>query len=496
MMKRWNTTLRGQITSLTLFIIAFLFLLVGVLQYTFMKDFLYNNKAEALHAQIHAWPPNPFFLTNNEDLKDWMPPEGKMPNRPIIFQPGMIVGLVNAAGEQTMLSEHTTDQAPLISQQQYADIFTQYRLGKAQRYYEFADVSGNDYMVLFRDSGGRGNDDNMLQVSIELQSLQNQLYIQLAIYSVIALFALAAGFILMLLSLRKALRPLHNMIAAVERTNAENLTEQLPVMSQQELNQLADAYNNMLARLEIAFESERMSSERMRQFIADASHELRTPITSIYGFIEVLQRGAMNNPKQLELSLKAMAQESTRMKSLVESLLQLAKLDHSYNAQLTRELKPIDLLSLIEGMLMQLELMAGKRSIELHKQLNKQALTILGDHHSIQQVILNLISNAIQHTDPEHGAIIISLKQSNEYAMLAIRDNGTGIAEEHQQQLFERFFRIDKARTRAAGGAGLGLAITKEIVEQHQGHIEVNSKLGAGSTFMLTFPLLQQDDDE
>src|SRR5690606_35878931 len=134
-------------------------------------------------------------------------------------------------------------------------------------------------------------------------------------------------------SLRKALKPLHNMIDAVKRTNAENLTEQLPPMQLQELNQLAEAYNNMLSRLDKAFDSERSSNERMRQFIADASHELRTPITSIHGFIEVLQRGAMNHPKQLEMSLIAMEQESTRMKSLVESLLQLAKLDnHQYES--------------------------------------------------------------------------------------------------------------------------------------------------------------------
>lgn len=494
-MKGWNRTLRGQITALTLFIIAFLFLLIGVLQFAFMKDFLYNNKADALHAQIRSWPPEPAFLSKNGAVKEWGPPGERAPNRPIIFQPGMIVSLIGANGEQTMLSDHTVEAAPIISELQYADIFEQYRLDKAKRFYEFSDAEGNDYMVLFREMGGHMSSGDMLQVSIELESLKKQLYTQLCIYIIAALFALLAGSVLTLISLRKALMPLHQMIAAVEQTNAENLTEQLPAMQQQELDQLAAAYNDMLARLETAFESERMTSERMRQFIADASHELRTPITSIHGFIEVLQRGAMKQPKQLELSLKAMEQESTRMKTLVESLLQLAKLDQPDHEQMLDDFQRLQLPPLIKGMLLQLELMAGKRKITLEYN-GSERYEIWGSPHGIKQILLNLISNAIQHTDSEHGLIAIRLLQRGSLVMLAVSDNGTGIAKEHQQQLFERFFRIDKARTRAAGGAGLGLSITKRLVEAHQAHIEVESELGSGSTFTISFPLLQAHADE
>jgi len=492
MMRRMQTTLRGQLTSITLFIIAFLFLLVGVLQYTFMKDFLYNNKAEALQAQIRAWPPEPFFLSNlNESLNELeqrTPPDGKNPNRPIIFQPGMIVNLVSRNGEPVVLSQHSEEELPVISAQQYEALFQQYRHNEQPNYYLYDDRNGDTYMVLFRETSGRKASDHLLQVSIELQSLQRQLNIQLAIYSVIALFALIAGFILMLLSLRKALKPLHNMIDAVERTNVENLTEQLPPMQLQELNQLTEAYNNMLIRLDIAFESERSSNERMRQFIADASHELRTPITSIHGFLEVLQRGAMNHPKQLEMSLKAMEQESTRMKSLVESLLQLAKLDnHAFESS---ELKPLALVPLIKAMLLQLELMAGERKISFHDNVSDSSkLQILGDAHRMQQVVLNLVSNAIQHTDAKKGMITITLQQAGDRLQLSVGDNGSGIAEEHQHKLFQRFFRIDKARTRAGGGAGLGLAITKMIVEQHQGQISVSSSLGNGTVFTMSFPI-------
>jgi len=480
-------TLRGKITAVTLIIIAFLFLLVGVLQYTFMKDFLYNNKAESLHAQIRTWPPDPFFLRGDTPI-DNREPSSIRPERPIIFQPGMIVSYVDQTGQQTLLSDTESNLAPIISEEQYKLIFEQYHDRKQKLFYVFSDIEGNDYMVVFRDMSGRGMSTKMLQVSIELQSLQGQLYTQLGIYIAVALVALIAGTVLMLFSLRKALQPLNEMIQTVERTNAENLTEQLPTMQQQELRQLADAYNNMLSRLETAFDSERLTNERMRQFIADASHELRTPITSIHGFIEVLQRGAMLQPKQLELSLKAMEQESTRMKTLVESLLQLVKLEHIHQESMNDEHVPIELSSLLKSMQLQLELIAGQRTVHINYS-EIDSYTIVGSKHGLKQVILNLVNNAIQHTDAVDGYISISLTKSNENITLSISDNGEGIAKEHQQHLFERFFRIDKARTRTSGGAGLGLAITKSIIEAHHGHIEVDSELGSGTIFSIHFPL-------
>src|SRR5690606_6833709 len=152
------------------------------------------------------------------------PPEVKFPNRAIIFQPRMLVNLVSRTGQQIMLSEHSADALPVLSEQQYAAMLQQYRHNEQRRNSVYDEQNGDTYMVLFREASGRKSPDSMLQVSFELQSLHRQLYIQLGIYSVIALFALLAGFILMLLSLRKALKPLHNMIDAVKRTNAENLT--------------------------------------------------------------------------------------------------------------------------------------------------------------------------------------------------------------------------------------------------------------------------------
>src|SRR5690606_26853354 len=483
-------TLRGKITAITLMVIALLFMLIGVLQYTFMKDFLYKNKAEALHAQIRTWPPDLIFT----HLKE---PIGPRPGRAIIFQPGMIVSYVDQTGRQTLLSDIDVDSqlAPIISAAQYEELFEQFRNRNHKLFYRFTDAEGNAHMVVFRDMSGRDMPSMLLQVSIELQPLQAQLYTQLGIYIAVALIALAAGTVLMLLSLRKALRPLNDMIRTVERTNVKNLTEQLPMMPQQELRQLAAAYNDMLARLEDSFDSERLMNERMRQFIADASHELRTPITSIHGCIEVLQRGAMHHPKQLELSLKAMEQESTRMKALVESLLQLAKLDHTYQSSLIEEFSLVELDSLVISMKLQLDMMAGQRTVQFNF-TEKDTYTILGSKNGLKQVMLNLINNAIQHTAPSNGFITITLEKNLEHVILSISANGVGIAKEPQQHLFERFFRVDKARARTSGGAGLGLSITKSIIDAHHGHIQVSSDIGKGTTFAIHFPVVTNDNND
>ncbi|MFC6331496.1 sensor histidine kinase [Paenibacillus septentrionalis] len=478
-------TLHGRITAITLLVIAFLFILVGILQYAFMKDFLYNNKAEALQAQIRSWPPEPFFL-HHEETQNLRPPGSNRPEPAIMFQPGMIVSYIDNSGKQTLLSDTDTELTPIISEEQYKQIFENARNHIGVPYYIFSDQDGNEYMVVFREQAGRTASRGMLQVSIELQSLQNQLMTQQFIYVTVALVALIAGSILMLFSLRKTLRPLHSMIQAVERTNAENLTEQLPAMQQQELKQLAEAYNNMLSRLESSFESERLTNERMRQFIADASHELRTPITSIHGFIEVLQRGAMNQPMQLERSLKAMEQESKRMKSLVEGLLELVKQDHVSPQH--ENFTEIELSSILESMLLQLQIMSGERSLQIYYE-KAISYCIMGSKHGIKQTILNLVHNAIQHTHVEAGCISLRLQKDEHHVILSITDNGEGIAKEHHQHIFERFYRIDKARTRSQGGAGLGLSITKSIIDAHHGQIEIESELGAGTTFTILFPL-------
>lgn len=487
--KYFLRSLRGQLITTTLIIIAILFLLIGILQYTFMKDFLYENRADAIHSQIMAWPPDPSFLKQNGELTRRRDDSARTPIGPIMFQPGMEVSYINSDGSITIISDDEKELSPLIASEDYVQILEASKNHQLEKYYIYADSAGADKMVVFhRNNANR--DKGILQVSIELDSLHKQLYTQLTIFIVVAIVALLTGFVLLLPSLRKTLNPLTNVIDVVERTNAGNLSEKLPVNQQQyEIDQLSFAYNNMLERIDHAFELERQSNKRMKQFIADASHELRTPITSIYGFIEVLQRGAKNNKSHLESSLKTMEQESKRMTMLVENLLQLAKLDITTEQSLY-SVEKFSLAQLLDNMKIQLEMMAEDRKMTITTIPNSFSY-LEGNKNQIKQVVLNVVQNAIQHTDPQSGEITIALSESGNFVKLAIKDNGVGIAKEHLPQLFERFFRVDQARSRASGGAGLGLSISKSIIDGHKGTVDVISEIGIGTSFIILLPKLE-----
>ncbi|MNE47073.1 Sensor protein SrrB [compost metagenome] len=220
----------------------------------------------------------------------------------------------------------------------------------------------------------------------------------------------------------------------------------------------------------------------MRRFIADASHELRTPLTSIHGFLEVLLRGAANNPDQLKNALNSMLGESTRMKKLVEDLLTLAKLDRA--PVVSRTETRLD--TLIMEMEPHLRILAGDRTVQFSIKSNVRGMY---DCDKIKQVILNLFHNAVQHTDPQKGKIVVALSlHDKNHSLISVKDNGPGIPTEHVSHVFERFYRSDASRTRKHGGAGLGLSISQSIVEVHGGEISVHSELGKGSTFEVILP--------
>ena len=243
-----------------------------------------------------------------------------------------------------------------------------------------------------------------------------------------------------------------------------------------EIDRLAESFNGMLERLETSFDVERETKEKMRRFIADASHELRTPLTSIHGFLEVLLRGAANQPDQLDKALRSMHGESQRLNKLVHDLLLLSKLDRSPQI----ELKPGSLDTVITAMEPQLRILAGNRTLNLSI---KPDMKCKYDTDQMKQVILNLFQNSVQHTDPEQGHIQILLQKKDHGVQLSIKDNGPGISPAHLLLVFDRFYRSDSSRTRKYGGAGLGLSISKSIIDVHGGIISVISQEGEGSTF-------------
>ncbi|UTH13142.1 two-component system histidine kinase PnpS [Macrococcus equipercicus] len=225
--------------------------------------------------------------------------------------------------------------------------------------------------------------------------------------------------------------------------------------------------------------------EQMRKdFVANVSHELKTPITSIKGFSETLLDGAKNDPESLDMFLNIILKESNRIQVLVSELLELSKIERNNHLQLT----PVNLSDKVMNCVEVVQSLAAKKNLIIKLELEEEVV-VQAEPSKLKQVIINLLSNAINYST-DNDEIIVRVMQQDGLSILEIKDNGIGIAEEEQIRIFERFYRVDKARSRDSGGTGLGLAIVKHIVEVFNGEIEVDSQPGAGSTFRVKFKAL------
>ncbi|TDG00993.1 HAMP domain-containing histidine kinase [Paenibacillus piri] len=399
---------------------------------------------------------------------------------PFFFIPDSSMAYIDLKGNFAVLSNGPGNIAPLqLDEAEYESLLDT----RKKKHYFVINAEGEEQLLVLQLVGtGPRQTIGVVQVSTPTAPLRELILRQQLTFIFLSLVALLIGLLGFLPVIRKTLIPLSNMVKTVEQINSGNLATRLPEsQGQMEIDRLSESFNGMLMRLEESFEAEKETKEQMRQFIADASHELRTPLTSIRGFLEVLLRGAAGNPDQLRKALTSMHGESERLNKLVHDLLVLAKLDKTPHTQLTDGM----LDSVIREMEPQLRILAGSRQLTLRVEPNTSCNF---EADKMKQVILNLFHNAVQHTDPDKGHIEISLTGYPHGIELEIKDNGPGISEQHLPHVFDRFYRSDSSRTRKYGGAGLGLSITKSIVELHGGSVEVESREGEGCIFTVRLP--------
>jgi heavy metal sensor kinase len=286
---------------------------------------------------------------------------------------------------------------------------------------------------------------------------------------------LGVGLIGGLLLASRAVRPLAVMSATAASISVSNLDRRIDVKEvDSELGKLASILNEMFARLESAF-------EQQTRFTADASHELRTPLTVIHSHVE-LALSRPRSPEEYQETLETCVRASRRMKALVEGLLTLARSDAG-KLELRRQ--PLDLAMLVSDVASLLEPLAAQKNV--HLSLQAAPLEMMGDLTRLSQVVTNLVSNAINYNRPK-GNVSVTLEADGGDAVLTVADTGCGIPEEDRLHVFERFYRVDKARSRELGGSGLGLAICKSIVEGHGGSIHFTSEVNRGTTFVVRLP--------
>lgn len=279
------------------------------------------------------------------------------------------------------------------------------------------------------------------------------------------------------------LRPLKTAEDTAEEIASGNLSARMPEASPNtEVGRLVSTFNTMLSRIEESFAARTKSEDKLRRFVADASHELRTPLTAIRGFSELYRQGAVKGEEDTKQLLSRIEGESKRMSSLVEDLLLLARVDQS------RALRSeaVDIVKVVSEATASAQVSGPNHPITLIAP--NAEVFMLGDEVRIHQVVANLLANARSHT-PDGTPIAVMITSNDDEVSVSVADQGPGMSEEDQKRIFERFYRADSSRARSGeDGTGLGLSIVEAVMQAHGGSVSVESELGKGSKFTLTFP--------
>lgn len=316
----------------------------------------------------------------------------------------------------------------------------------------------------------------ILQVGIPLEqtsaALNQLLLIMILTGSIIMILASVGGSLI----INRALHPVKSVVETANEISAEDLTLRIDTKQRKdEIGALVETFNSMISRLE-------KSVNKIRQFSGDVSHELRTPLTIIRGEIEVLLR--KDRPKEEYLkTMNSVLEESQRMEKIIDDLLFLSRVEALDKSKFSHDVHLEEIVRLI---------IESRRSVVDQKGLKLVAehiepIRIKGNMDLLERMVANLFDNAIRYT-PEGGTVEIVLNKKNGRPWLEIRDTGIGIPEASIPFIFDRFFVVDKSRSKETGGSGLGLSIVKWIADNHKARIDVSSKIGKGTTFVIEFP--------
>jgi two-component system OmpR family sensor kinase len=282
-------------------------------------------------------------------------------------------------------------------------------------------------------------------------------------------------------AVRRELKPVDQMIDTATAIAGGDLTLRVEVAdSSVELARLGSALNEMLVQIEDAITEEQNAKARLTDFVADASHELRTPIAAVLGYSELYRQGALVEGSDIDNAMRRIGSETSRMERLVADLLLLARLDRVD----ALEPSPVNLSDVVRDAATNSEAIDPEHPVAI---ISDDVVRVMGDEQRLTQVVANLLANARAHT-PDGSAVTISLRNQDDNVIMDVVDDGPGLPSEDAEKLFERFYRIDSSRSRETGGAGLGLAIVAAIVSAHNGSIEAANQEDHGARVTVTLP--------
>lgn len=468
-------SLRARLLGITLALVAVGLVIAGAVTYSSLRSFL----LERVDAQLEtARRPASLAVTGTDRLGHG-PPGGREPGFGELPR-GVVAAFYDLDG---MLRSDVLGPAKSLPFRPGANEYT-------------ADVAGyGTYRFVVSPATLRsdftGRQDGSFLVGIPLSDVTSTLSRLLWLELLVGLAVLAAVGGAGLWLVRVGLKPLTDIEHTAGAIAAGDLSQRIDhADSTTEVGRLGGALNTMLGTIEASFAEREESERRLRQFVADASHELQTPLTSVRGYAELFRRGAAERPEDLANAMHRIEAESQRMGLLVDDLLMLARLDQG--RPMARE--AVDLTTLVR------ELVGDARVVDPDRPMDVDApdhVVITGDEQRIKQVVANLLSNARTHT-PAGTPITVTVRMDGDVALVAVADRGHGMPADHAARVFERFFRADPSRTRASGGSGLGLSIVSAIVEAHGGTVTVETNPGDGATFTVRLPVtpvMRAEDD-
>jgi two-component system, OmpR family, sensor kinase len=331
-------------------------------------------------------------------------------------------------------------------------------------------------LVAFENANG-----NVVIVGVTLDEIDATLRRIRAVQAMSTVAVLGALALVSWWMVRLGVHPIESMARTATEIAGGDLSKRVEHVDERtEAGRLGAALNTMLERISEAFRAREASEAKVRRFAADASHELRTPLTSIRGYAELWRAGGLRDEAELAEAMRRMEQEATRMGALVEDLLLLARLDQ--HRPLERAPVQLDRLAA--------DAVRDARAVEPERPIDIDAapVTVAGDDARLRQVVTNLVTNARVHTPPG-TPVHVRVGQRNGHAFVEVADEGPGMAPDVATKVFERFYRADDSRARAAGGTGLGLSIVEAVAQAHGGRASVRSTPGEGSVFVIELPV-------
>lgn len=343
---------------------------------------------------------------------------------------------------------------------------------------ESVQIDGQEYHV----TAARLDDGNILIGASSLQSVHDSISPLVKIELIVGAGLLAILATVSMLAARQRLRPLEDMVDTASAIAEGDLSQRVPERGTQsrEVDELRGALNTMLHQIEAAFDTRERTNTQLRQFVADASHELRTPLASIRGYLQLAERGMLDEEARAR-ALARMTAETDRMAHIVTELLLLARLDQ--RPEIPR--RPVDLGRLARDGAADLHAVQPDRRVDVH--LPDSPVTALGDEDQLRQVVVNLVANVQTHT-PADTPVTISVEDDDTHVRLRIADRGPGMSEQDADRIFDRFFRASVGRGHDGTGTGLGMSIVLAIVDGHGGTVDVDTAPGRGLAVTVVLP--------